>query len=166
MRVFDEKRFNQIVLYIINQINGSQLGNVKLNKILWFSDLEKCRLTSDTITGETYIRQDYGPVSKHLSNALNELKKNHSLRIERQDPESMWIYTPLKSTDIQFLSDDDKNIIDSQIKRLRDMRSSDISNMTHTLIWESLKNNDEIPVDAVAMEQFINYDTDIDWDHQ
>ena len=40
---FENFKFKQIVLYIINKINKQELGNVKLNKILWFSDLEKCK---------------------------------------------------------------------------------------------------------------------------
>ena len=56
---FDQYKFKQIVLYIINKINKKQLGNVKLNKILWFADLAKCDNTGYSITGEKYIRQNY-----------------------------------------------------------------------------------------------------------
>ncbi len=49
---FDQYKFKQIVLYIINKINKKQLGNAKLNKILWFVDLAKCDNTGYSITGE------------------------------------------------------------------------------------------------------------------
>ena len=52
---YNKYTFKQIVLYIINKINKQELGNVKLNKILWFSDLEKCKNEAYTITGKTFI---------------------------------------------------------------------------------------------------------------
>ena len=166
---FDNFKFKQIVLYIINKINKQELGNVKLNKILWFSDLEKCKNEAYTITGETYIKQNYGPVAKHLQSILRELEKiDKAITIERETPDSMLLYTPVKKADTNLFKNDIK-YIDETIEKLRHMKSKDISKLTHTKLWESLNIGEVMPVDVEALEYFVDNETkdsDIQWDNE
>lgn len=163
---FDNFKFKQIVLYIINKINKQELGNVKLNIILWFSDLEKCKNEAYTITGETYIKQNYGPVAKHLPSVLRELEKiDKAITIERETPDSMLLYTPVKKADTRQFKDDIK-YIDEVIDRFCKMKAEDISELTHTKIWENLNIGEVIPVDVEALEYFVDNETkdsDIQW---
>lgn len=166
---FDNFKFKQIVLYIINKINKQELGNVKLNNILWFSDLEKCKNEAYTITGETYIKQNYGPAAKHLPSVLRELEKiDKAITIERETPDSMLLYTPVKKADTNLFKNDIK-YIDETIEKLRHMKSKDISKLTHTKLWESLNIGEVIPVDVEALEYFVDNETkdsDIQWDNE
>lgn len=160
---FDYFKFKQIVLYIINNINKKRLGNVKLNKILWFSDLAKCENDGYSITGETYIRQNYGPVASHLPNILEELEKDDkAITIERETPDSMILYTPVKKADVSKFQDDIK-YIDEVIERFRKMKAKDISELTHTALWKKLNNGDIMPVEVAASEKFINNDYPMQW---
>ena len=160
---FDNFKFKQIVLYIINKINKQELGNVKLNIILWFSDLEKCKNEAYTITGETYIKQNYGPVAKHLPSVLRELEKiDKAITIERETPDSMLLYTPVKKADTRQFKDDIK-YIDEVIDRFRKMKAEDISELTHTSLWEKLNNGDIMPVEVAASEKYINNDYPMQW---
>ena len=160
---FDKFKFKQIVLYIINKINKQELGNVKLNKILWFSDLEKCKNEAYTITGETYIKQNYGPAAKHLPSVLRELEKiDKAITIERETPDSMLLYTPVKKADTRQFKDDIK-YIDEVIDRFRKMKAEDISELTHTSLWEKLNNGDIMPVEVAASEKYINNDYPMQW---
>ena len=148
---FENFKFKQIVLYIINKINKQELGNVKLNKILWFSDLEKCKN------------------AKHLPSVLRELEKiDKAITIERETPDSMLLYTPVKKADTRQFKDDIK-YIDEVIDRFRKMKTKDISELTHTKIWESLNIGEVIPVDVEALEYFVDNETkdsDIQWDNE
>ncbi len=165
---FDYFKFKQIVLYIINNINKKRLGNVKLNKILWFADLEKCKDSNYgySITGETYIRQSYGPVAKHLPHILKELEKyDKAITIERETPDSMILYTPVKKADVSKFQDDIK-YIDDVIDRFKKMKARDISELTHTALWQSLSNGEEMPVEVEALEYYVDTktkDEDISW---
>ena len=163
MKKFSKREFEQIVLYIINQINGKELGKVKLNKILWFSDLEKYMETGSTITNCRYCRQNHGPISRSLDTSVNALEINGCISRDRENDESMWLYTPIKQADISFLKDEDKIIIDKQIERIRPMKAKDISAETHTATWEALENGAEMPVSLVAMEKLVNNDIDVKW---
>lgn len=160
---FDQYKFKQIVLYIINKINKKQLGNVKLNKILWFADLAKCDDTGYSITGEKYIRQNYGPVATHLPQALEELEKDDkAITIERETPDTMILYTPVKKADILTFKDDIV-YIDEVIEKFKKMKSNKISELTHTKLWQSLNNGDEMPVEVASSEKYVDNNIDIKW---
>ena len=99
---FNKDNFKQIVLYIINKISGSELGKTKLHKILVLSDLEKYVKLNDTITGEIYIRNYYGPTSKHLQEILDELENERAIKVNRIDDDSMWLFYPEKQLYLSY----------------------------------------------------------------
>src|SRR6266540_3373874 len=68
-------RLAALAHYIIWKCDPAVLGAVKLNKILWFADLEYYRRTSRTITGATeYTKLQHGPVPKGILRALEALE--------------------------------------------------------------------------------------------
>lgn len=164
MAKFNTAQFVEIVLYIINKIHGKELGKVKLHKILWFSDLEKCIQSGHTITNSRYTRHERGPMSRNLNKAIEILVNRGDITQYREDEESQWIYEPVHSADISFISKEDKDIIDRQINRIRNMTARDISNETHTPTWEALNNGDEMSVMLVAMETMVNNNTAVNWE--
>lgn len=163
MAKFNTEHFIEIVLYIINRINGKDLGKVKLHKILWFSDLEKYINSGYTITNCRYARQERGPMSRNLDKALEALVNRGDITQYREDEESQWIFKPINKADISFLSKDDINILDRQIERIRTLTAREISEETHTSTWKALENGEEMSVALVAMERLVNNNIDVDW---
>lgn len=164
MAKYNKEYFEEIVLYIINKINGKDLGKVKLHKILWFSDLEKYLQAGHTITNCRYVRQKRGPMSRNLDKTIEALVKRDAITQDREDDESQWIYQPNCSADVSFLSEDDIKIIDNQIERIRNMMARDISEETHTSTWRALSNGQDMSVALVAMEKLVNNDIDVKWE--
>lgn len=161
---FNKDNFKQIVLYIINKISGSELGKTKLHKILVLSDLEKYMKLNDTITGEIYIRNYYGPTSKHLQEILDELENERAIKVNRIDDDSMWLFYPEKQADISFLSEKDVSIINNKIEYLRQFKAIDLSMITHTPYWQALKNGDEMQIELYAEEMFIDNNINVELD--
>lgn len=64
----------------------------------------------------------------------------------------MWLYYPLRKADISFLTEAEKNIIDSKINELSGLSASDLSKITHTPLWESLKDGDVMDVSLAYIE--------------
>ena len=68
---FNYKKMKALVNYIAYLAHDpSVLGKVKLNKVLWRSDLNSYLLNGDPITGEQYVKHQFGPVSKHIDKAI------------------------------------------------------------------------------------------------
>lgn len=71
---FDWGKFKELVLFLSQESAQDEgFGLVKLNKLLYRADTEAWRLLGQSITGESYEKQDFGPVARHLPIVLDEL---------------------------------------------------------------------------------------------
>jgi len=73
---FDRDKFKEMVLYFSvrsSELEDEGFGLVKLNMLLYRADFEAYRTLGHPITGETYERQEYGPIARDLPIVLDEL---------------------------------------------------------------------------------------------
>ena len=76
-RDFDRSKFKELVLHLSQRSQDDEgFGMVKLNKLLFWADFEAFRLLGRSITGETYEKQEYGPVARDLPLVLDELAQS------------------------------------------------------------------------------------------
>src|SRR5215203_5919892 len=72
----DLSRVASAAHYVIARTDPSKLGYVKLNKTLWYADLENYRRHGISLTGlQHYTRMPQGPMSKDISRAVRLLIK-------------------------------------------------------------------------------------------
>ncbi len=94
---------------------------------------------------------------------LEELEKeDKAITIERETPDTMILYTPVKNADISTFKDD-IIYIDEVIEKFKKMKSNKISELTHTKLWQSLNNGDEMPVEVASSEKYVDNNIDIKW---
>ena len=82
---FNRGKFKEMVLYFAErsaELKDDGFGMVKLNKLLYRADFEAYRTLGHAITGETYERQEFGPVARDLPIVLDELGASGRLRWE------------------------------------------------------------------------------------
>lgn len=80
---FNRGKFKELVVYLCaasDQVGDEGFGMVKLNKLLYRADFEAYRLLGHAITGETYEKQEFGPVARDLPIVLDELAAAGRLR--------------------------------------------------------------------------------------
>lgn len=80
---FNRGKFKELVVYLCasaEQTGDEGFGMVKLNKLLYRADFEAYRLLGHPITAETYEKQEYGPVARHLPVVLDELAASGRLQ--------------------------------------------------------------------------------------
>ena len=73
---FNRGKFKELVVYlcaVAEQAGDEGFGMVNLNKLLYRADFEAYRLLGHHVTGETYEKQEYGPVARDLPIVLDEL---------------------------------------------------------------------------------------------
>jgi hypothetical protein len=71
---FNRGKFKELVVFFAAaSANDEGFGMVKLNKLLYRADFEAFRLLGQSMTGETYEKQDYGPVARDLPIVLDDL---------------------------------------------------------------------------------------------
>jgi len=144
-------KFKAMVHYIVHecQDDPKQLGSVRLNKALWFTDLISYQMNGSSITGEKYVKRMRGPVPKTILATLEELQKERKILI--QEPEYQFDsrrYILLSKPDDDILNEDEKNLVKSVIDFVCRHKASEISEITHDEVWDVAKEGEEIPLFA------------------
>src|SRR5579872_3916095 len=81
----DREKLKEAVLLIASICPPDELGNVKLHKTLYFSDMLHFLSEARPITGVDYLKQKFGPVARHLTQALSQLQKEGKLEVREDD---------------------------------------------------------------------------------
>lgn len=155
---FNKAKFKALVHYICRECHDpDKLGKVKLHKILWFSDGQHFVKTGDPITGEKYIKHQYGPFSTHLAEAVEELTKEGLLYTRevnfhnRTKTEFIGKGTPNTS----LFSEKELRLIDANIKHItEDHTATSISDRSHNYIWDIAELYEELPYEALLATRF------------
>ena len=169
------KKLMEAILHIVQRFKDEpdKLGAVKLNKILWFSDvLEYQENLADgkrqSLTGERYIKKPHGPVVQGMIPATMGLEANGLLSVQRdsigRSGRSLTVYRLRgKSVTDTVLTDSDKARLDQNVGWIRNERADDISEISHAWAWEMATEDEEIPLYAtLAVKGAISSD-DRDW---
>jgi hypothetical protein len=153
----DMEKMKNLVHYICAYFDRSLLGKTKLNKILWFCDTEAYQQVGNPITGETYVKQKFGPVPSHIDEVLQLLYKEGKL-IEREAP--CYCYTKkefisLKRPDVSGFTPQEIEIINEIASTVCDnFTASEISEATHDALWQTAEIGESLPYECTLIESF------------
>ena len=145
---FDRNKLKALVHYVCWKADPSELGGTKLNKVLWYADTLAYRTWRRPITGETYIKRQFGPVSRHILQLLKELEGEGRLILGKADyyghPKHEFI--PLVNPDLSLFKGEEISLIDACIEFVCTKHTAaSISQRTHDVIWELAEIGEEIP---------------------
>lgn len=143
--------YKALVHYIIYSCRNypARLGAIRLNKTLWFSDLISYQVSGDTITGETYVKREQGPVPRSILKILAELQEEGKIAVIRPELK----YEPKKylskcPPQWKLIKKEDEHIIEFVLDSLLGKTANEISEGTHEEIWRSARLGEEIPMFA------------------
>jgi hypothetical protein len=144
-------KLNAAVHYIISRCQPDDLGATKLNKILWFADVAYYERYGKSITGDEYVKRQFGPVPKHVPMATRELEAAGLIVSKQVDffgkPKTE--FWALEEADINGFDPNAIAIIDQMVDWIcHDHTASSISDQTHDLLWESAEMGEIIPLGA------------------
>jgi hypothetical protein len=149
MEQFDREKFKALVLYIIWRTGDARdFGATKLNKVLWFSDARSFEAYGKSITGETYVRQKFGPVPRHILTIIEELQNEGLVETstERHFDYEVTRYSAHQPPDLGLFNADELGLIDWWIKHIRDEHTAaSISEKSHDYAWKIAQMGEELP---------------------
>jgi hypothetical protein len=150
---FDRNKFKSLLHYVVWKAGDRDgFGATKLYKVLWFSDARAFMLKRKPITGETYIREKYGPLPKHAMDVITELERDGAieLRNTRYFNKALRQFHSLRTPDRLALEDGEREIVDYWIQHIAyDHTAASISEESHDLAWEIARMGEEIPYFAI-----------------
>jgi hypothetical protein len=145
---FDREKLKAAVLYTCLKCPPDRLGAVKLNKVLYFSDMLHYADVGTPITGATYRKRPHGPTCDELLPLLRDLQRTGALEIR----ESRYFgfrkkeFLVLQSPDVARLSADERLILDEVLDFVcYDNTARTISDFSHGRPWEIVAYGDVIP---------------------
>jgi len=165
---FNSKKFSNLVHYICYKCDDpSQLGATKLNKILWYCDMFSYRWDSKPMTGENYIKRQFGPVPSHILTILDELVSDSKIIVREKDyfGKTKREFIALQKPNLSLFTSDEISMIDDILDIICTKHTAQsISDTTHDKIWELAEIGEEIPYCTIFASKLgeINED-DMKW---
>ncbi len=143
-----------VVLRACHSCDPSDLGAVKLNKVLYFLDMISYAHHRSPVTGATYRKRPNGPTSDQLLFLLREMERNGDIDIRDVDYHGYWKkeYTAKVGEPEGVLSQDELSLLDDVLEFVcRQNSARSISEYSHSLPWEMAEMGDEIPYHSAML---------------
>jgi hypothetical protein len=165
---FSSEKFKVLVLYVIWRTGEVRdFGATKLNKVLWFSDARAFEALGKSITGETYVRQKFGPVPQHINSVLTELQHEGLIQSWSEPYFDFEVsrYRAHQPPDTSAFSADELGLIDWWIKHVSEEHSAaSISEASHDYAWKIAKLGEELPFHAFLASRIRQpRDEELEW---
>lgn len=153
-----EKAVNSL-LYSLQQLGG-KADMHKLCKILYFADQQHLSQYGRSITGDTYIAMQYGPVPSCVDDILKALRGDSFFSSNEEIKElkefllfeNRFIIRGLKSPDMDELSNSDIKCLDLAINMCRDKNFEELTIISHGMAWDNTRKGREMSVKDILRE--------------
>ena len=156
-QIFQYETALNALLFALSRLGGKSDMH-KLCKILYFADQRHLSLYGRSITGDTYIAMQYGPVPSNVDDILKAVRGDsyfsdcadefrRSFRFENK-----YIIKPLRDADMDYLSESDTECLDHAISLCRDKSFDELVSMSHDLAWNNTNLNRAISVKDIIRE--------------
>lgn len=152
---FNEEKTINVVLYIAEKLKRRDFH--KIFKILYFSDREFLNQYGVTITGDTYIAMDAGPVPTKTYDMFKIVRGDSYMQdtknLGRYFAVSNWMFIlPLQKANLDNIASAEKDIVDAMISRYGDMSYDEIKEKSHDVAWRSTARDYPIAFESMALE--------------
>jgi Protein of unknown function (DUF4065) len=128
-------KFRELVVYIAaNFGDDPPLGDVKLNKVLHFSDFLAYNRLGHAITGARYKKEKKGPIAAPLKPAREQLVAERAVEVEfkwwpqLRHPQTI---TRALRQPADVFSDDERRIVALVMDELRSVTADETSELSH-----------------------------------
>lgn len=142
----------QAILYVLERMGGT-CDMHKCNKILYFADNEHLSQYGRSITGDSYVAMDFGPVPSsiydlfkavrgegYFSSAVDDIRETKFRFINKKD------IIAIARPEMDYLSESDIQMLDKYISFFKDKSFEETTRLSHGYAWANTHRNSEISV--------------------
>ena len=145
--------FRHVLFYVLYKLQDKlNVGETVIQKLLYFIDFDYYEKFEENLMGETYLKQDYGPMNMRLQSVLQELE-NEGV-IEKIKGEyfryNQARYRVVGNVHWDDLTYRDLEHIDGVLDKLSALNANEISEYSHNDIpWKCTMPGKAIPYESV-----------------
>jgi len=151
MPKINEKKYQEIILYLAEKLGGKIKGKKKLAKLLYFVDFDFFEKFEKSLTGDTYKALPMGPFPVTMEKVLADMTKERKIVVkfekERADYNPTEIYLAKEKISGSF-TEEEKQILDRVILKYGHLSGKQLEDLSHA----------EAPYIGTAPNQEIAYE--------
>ena len=153
--VFDLRTAIEAILYLTERSQDPTFHH--LSKLLYFADRLHLARYGRFICGDDYIAMRHGPVPSHIYDMLKAARDGREYTYihlpdvqESFTVEGGYRVHPLRSSNIEWLSDSELECLDQSICEYDKYSFPELTKLSHDDAWLSADENDAISVEAIV----------------
>lgn len=147
----------QAILYVAQHI-GERKDIHKISKILYFADQEHLSRYGRSITGDTYIAMDYGPVPSKIEDIFKAVRgvsffSDFAKKIKQYfDFKNKYCLDIKKEANLDYLSESDIECLDHAIGKCKNLSFDELTKLSHDIAWNNTKRDRAMSVKDILRE--------------
>jgi len=157
MSTFRKETAIEAILYIANHVKRSDIH--KICKILYYADQMHLSKYGRSITGDTYIAMNYGPVPSNVEDIFKAVRGDsffapyaESIRKDNFDFINKFIIRAKRAANLDYLSESDLECLDFAINKCKDLSFQQLTELSHDLAWNNTNRDRAISVKDILRE--------------
>jgi hypothetical protein len=121
---------------------------------MWFAELAHIKEYGRTISGDSYIKMEYGPVPSFLYDVLKGIRDGNPLyeKYSKLVAVNEYKIHPLMPPDTDYLSVSDINELDKSIEENKNLSMGQLTDKSHGVAWLKSKDNKKIYIENMLDE--------------
>jgi len=167
-RLFKQDIAIQAILYILKKMGG-KCDIHKCHKILYFADNEHLSKYGRSITGDAYVRMDFGPVPTCIYDLFKAVRGDSYFASQVDNVRNGCFHfvnnkdiAAVAEPDMSYLSESDVEMLNKYIEKLKDKDFIEVTDASHGYAWMHTAQNAVISVrdrltEMGDTEEYIHY---------
>lgn len=157
INTFNKDAALESVLYVAEHIGGRKDMH-KIFKTLYFADREHLSRYGRSITGDSYIAMEYGPVPSFINDIFKAVRGNSFFSGRSDDLQGYfhfvnnYVIEPDRKPDMDYLSDTDVECLDFAISKCKGKSFKELTKMSHDLAWSNTQKDRKMSVKDILRE--------------
>jgi len=152
---YDEEKFKELIVYIAAKSDDdAYFGDVKLNKLLFYSDFLAYAYFGKPITGAEYQKQTHGPIATRLLPVRRQLIEAGDVDIvQRNRFYRQRVTVNRREPNTRLFDTDQIDLVDELLRVFENADASTLSSFTHEneVGWQLMALGEQIPYETVFL---------------
>lgn len=149
----NDKKYKNAIIFFAKKIQNGTLGKLKLMKLLYYLDFDFFEKYGRSVTGDEYLRFEYGPVPRMEEKILKEMAGKEIKITKRKIAEGLneqLHIEALKDFDVNVFTKEELLLLEEVADKWEKFTGAEMKNASHgEAPWIATKQNDIIDYNLV-----------------
>ncbi len=149
----DTPKLRELILFIAGRCAEEEIGDIRLNKVLFFSDAFALQQLGKPITGARYQKLPLGPAARPLVPLRDEMVRDKEVAVEMVGKRR--VTRALREPNMSLFSADEVELVERVIELFRAYSANGLSDASHVLSpgWNLVELKEDIPLESQMISQ-------------